>query len=121
MSGIVTGCTKSGEKFQLLVTNVHIPSSGIRKKNTISELMSSFKKFNIKFNKLLLLRDLNMDTLASIRLTLKMGTGFQKAKVSNSKGSRYNKGTVGRMIDHIYYAGLNSRPNWCTANRFLDL
>ncbi|OMJ16021.1 hypothetical protein AYI69_g7995 [Smittium culicis] len=62
-----------------------------------------------------------MDTSASIRLTLKMGAGFQQAKVSNSKGSRYNKGTVGRMIDHIYYAGLNSRPNWCTANRFLDL
>ncbi|OMJ15549.1 hypothetical protein AYI70_g7198, partial [Smittium culicis] len=29
MSGIVSGCTKSGEKFQLLVTNAHIPSSGI--------------------------------------------------------------------------------------------
>ncbi|OMJ22562.1 hypothetical protein AYI69_g5336, partial [Smittium culicis] len=25
------------------------------------------------------------------------------------------------MIDHIYYAGLNSRPNWCTVNRYMDL
>ncbi|OMJ15030.1 hypothetical protein AYI70_g7531 [Smittium culicis] len=62
-----------------------------------------------------------MDTPASKKFTLKLGTGFQHAKVSNSTGSRYNKSTVGRMIDHIYYAGLNSRPNWCTANRFLDL
>ncbi|OMJ12024.1 hypothetical protein AYI69_g9593, partial [Smittium culicis] len=87
MSGIVSGCTKSGEKFQLLVTNAHIPSSGIRKKNTISELVSSYKNFNKNFNKQLLLGDLNMDTPASIRLTLKLGTGFQQAKVSNSKGS----------------------------------
>ncbi|OMJ23718.1 hypothetical protein AYI69_g4884, partial [Smittium culicis] len=28
-----------------------------------------------------------MDTSASIRVTLKLGTGFQQAKVSNSKGS----------------------------------
>ncbi|OMJ15171.1 hypothetical protein AYI70_g7441 [Smittium culicis] len=62
-----------------------------------------------------------MDTPASIRLTAKLGAGLQQAQVSNSKGSRYNKTSVGRMIDHIYYAGLNSRPNWCTANRFLDL
>ncbi|OMJ09339.1 Transposon TX1 protein [Smittium culicis] len=62
-----------------------------------------------------------MDTSESIRLTLKMGTGLQQAKVSKSKGSRYNKGTVGRMIDNIYYSGLNSRPNWCRSNRFLDL
>ncbi|OMJ13543.1 hypothetical protein AYI69_g8966 [Smittium culicis] len=25
------------------------------------------------------------------------------------------------MIDHIYYAGLNSRPSWCTSNSYLDL
>ncbi|OMJ20070.1 hypothetical protein AYI70_g4343, partial [Smittium culicis] len=62
-----------------------------------------------------------MDSSASTKLTLKLGTGFQQAKVSNSVGSRYNKTTVGRMIDHIFYVGLNSRPNWCTANRFLDL
>ncbi|OMJ12972.1 hypothetical protein AYI69_g9191 [Smittium culicis] len=62
-----------------------------------------------------------MDTPASKKFTLKLGTGFQNAKVTNSTGSRYNKNTVGRMIDHIYYAGLNSRPNWCTVNRFLDL
>ncbi|OMJ10860.1 hypothetical protein AYI70_g10072 [Smittium culicis] len=85
MSGIVSGCTKSGEKFQLLVTNAHIPSSGIRKKNTISELVSSYKKFNKKFNKLLLLRDLNMDTLASIRLTLKMKLGSNKPKCQTQK------------------------------------
>ncbi|OMJ09816.1 hypothetical protein AYI70_g10711, partial [Smittium culicis] len=121
MSGIMPGCTKCGEKFQLLVANAHIPSSRIRKKNTIYELMSSFKNFNKKFNKQLLLGYLNMDTSASIRLILRLGTGFQQAKVSNSKGSRYNKGTVGRIIDHVYYAGLNSRPNWCTTNRFLDL
>ncbi|OMJ15842.1 Transposon TX1 protein, partial [Smittium culicis] len=65
--------------------------------------------------------DFNMDTPASIRLTAKLGAGLQLARVSNSKGSRYNKTSVGRMIDHVYYAGLNSRPNWCTANRFLDL
>ncbi|OMJ12034.1 hypothetical protein AYI70_g9351 [Smittium culicis] len=62
-----------------------------------------------------------MDTPASKKFTLKLGTGFQHAKVTNSTGSRYNKSTVGRMIDHIYYAGFSSRPNWCTANRYLDL
>ncbi|OMJ14623.1 Transposon TX1 uncharacterized [Smittium culicis] len=62
-----------------------------------------------------------MDTPASKKFALKLGTGLQHPKVSNSTGSRYNKNTVGRMIDHIYYAGLNSRPNWCTANIFLDL
>ncbi|OMJ15429.1 hypothetical protein AYI70_g7278 [Smittium culicis] len=62
-----------------------------------------------------------MDTPASIRLTAKLGAGLQQAKVTNSAGSRYNKATVGRMIDHIFYVGLNSRPNWCTANRFMDL
>ncbi|OMJ11865.1 RNA-directed DNA polymerase from mobile element jockey, partial [Smittium culicis] len=62
-----------------------------------------------------------MDTPASKKFVLKLGTGFQHAKVTNSTGSRYNKNTVSRMIDHIYCAGLNSRPNWCTANRYLDL
>ncbi|OMJ27368.1 hypothetical protein AYI69_g3194, partial [Smittium culicis] len=62
-----------------------------------------------------------MDPPASKKFALKLGTGFQHAKVTNSTGSRYNKNTVGRMIDHIYYAGLNSRPNWSTVNRYLDL
>ncbi|OMJ15994.1 hypothetical protein AYI70_g6889, partial [Smittium culicis] len=62
-----------------------------------------------------------MDSSASTKLTLKLGTGLQQAKVTNSVGSRYNKTTVGRMIDHIFYVGLNSRPNWCTASRFMDL
>ncbi|OMJ29256.1 hypothetical protein AYI69_g1251 [Smittium culicis] len=68
-----------------------------------------------------MLGDFNMETPASKKFALKLGTGFQHAKVDNSTGSRYIKNTVGRMIDHIYYAGLNSRPNWCTANRYLDL
>ncbi|OMJ08836.1 hypothetical protein AYI70_g11289, partial [Smittium culicis] len=38
-----------------------------------------------------------MDTPASKKFTLKLGTGFQHAKVSNSTGSRYNKSTVGRL------------------------
>ncbi|OMJ13249.1 hypothetical protein AYI69_g9066, partial [Smittium culicis] len=62
-----------------------------------------------------------MDTPASKKFAMKLGTGFQNAKVTNSTGSRYNKNTVSRMIDHIYCAGLSSRPNWCTANRYFDL
>ncbi|OMJ18791.1 hypothetical protein AYI69_g6876 [Smittium culicis] len=62
-----------------------------------------------------------MDTPSSKKFTLKLGTGFQNAKVTNSTGSRYNKNTVGRIIDHIYCAGLNNRPNWCTVNRYMDL
>ncbi|OMJ16070.1 Transposon TX1 uncharacterized [Smittium culicis] len=68
-----------------------------------------------------MLGDFNMETPASKKFALKLGTGFQHAKVDNSTGSRYIKNTVGQMIDHVYYAGLNSRPNWCTANRYLDL
>ncbi|OMJ17267.1 hypothetical protein AYI69_g7491 [Smittium culicis] len=69
----------------------------------------------------MLLGDFNMDTPAATKLTAKLGAGLQQAKVTNSAGSRYNKATVGRMIDHIFYVRLNSRSNWCTANRFLDL
>ncbi|OMJ22106.1 hypothetical protein AYI70_g3076 [Smittium culicis] len=53
-----------------------------------------------------------MDTPASKMFIMKLGTGFKHAKMSNSTGSRYNKNTVFQIIDHIYYAGLNSRPNW---------
>ncbi|OMJ26741.1 Transposon TX1 uncharacterized [Smittium culicis] len=62
-----------------------------------------------------------MDTPASKKFALKIGTGFQYAKDTISTGSRYNKNTMGRMIDHIYYAGLNRRPNWSTVNHYLDL
>ncbi|OMJ13361.1 hypothetical protein AYI70_g8545 [Smittium culicis] len=62
-----------------------------------------------------------MDTPASKKFTLKLGNCFQHAKVANSTGSRHSKNTVDRMIDRIYYAGISSRPNWCTTNRFLDL
>ncbi|OLY84691.1 hypothetical protein AYI68_g1135, partial [Smittium mucronatum] len=34
----------------MLVTNVHIPGSGIRKKRTKLELVENFKKFNLNWN-----------------------------------------------------------------------
>ncbi|OMJ14102.1 hypothetical protein AYI70_g8097 [Smittium culicis] len=69
----------------------------------------------------LLLGDFNMDTPTATKLTAKLGAGLQQAKGSNSADSRYNKATLKRIIDHIFYVGLNSRPNWCTENRFLYL
>ncbi|OMJ08944.1 hypothetical protein AYI70_g11218 [Smittium culicis] len=81
LSGIVSGRTKNGDKFTLLVTNVHFPNAGIRKKRAISELLDHYKKSNKKFKKHILLGDYNMDTQVSKKFTLKLGTGFQHAKV----------------------------------------
>ncbi|OMJ12086.1 hypothetical protein AYI69_g9568 [Smittium culicis] len=107
LSGIVSVHTTNGDKFELLVTNLHFPSEGIRKKRAISELLDNYKNFNKKFEKHILLGDYNMDTPTSKKFLIKLGTGFQHEKVTNSTGSRYNKNTVGRMIDHLYYAGLS--------------
>ncbi|OLY80053.1 hypothetical protein AYI68_g5860 [Smittium mucronatum] len=51
----------------------------------------------------------------------RLGLSHQKAKITNSPSSRYNKGEIGRMIDHIFYVGLSGRENWCTANKNLDI
>ncbi|OMJ13302.1 hypothetical protein AYI69_g9052, partial [Smittium culicis] len=52
----------------------------------------------------MLLGNFNMDIPASKKLALKLVTGVQHAKVTNSTGSR-----------------LNSHQNWCNVNRYLDL
>ncbi|OLY81623.1 hypothetical protein AYI68_g4269 [Smittium mucronatum] len=62
-----------------------------------------------------------MDVQAATKFTSKIGVGLELVKVSNSSGSRWNKDTVGRMIDHIFYAGFNCRPKSCLADRKLDL
>ncbi|OMJ29037.1 hypothetical protein AYI69_g1473 [Smittium culicis] len=90
----------------------HQKCAGIRKKLAISVLLEKYKNSNKKFSKHMLPGGYNMDTPATKNFSLKLGTGFQHAKVTNSTGSRYNKNTMGRMIDQIYYAWLNSRPSW---------
>ncbi|OMJ19545.1 hypothetical protein AYI70_g4666 [Smittium culicis] len=70
--------------------------------------------------KRILLGDYNMDISASKRFVSKLLTGFQLAKVTNSRGYRWNKSKLGRMIDHIYYARLKERVNWCKKNTKID-
>ncbi|OLY80464.1 hypothetical protein AYI68_g5434 [Smittium mucronatum] len=56
----------------------------------------------------------------------RVGLSHQKAEVTNSPGSRYNKGKIGRTIDHIFYAELSGKENWAAdqlinSNRFSPL
>ncbi|OLY82635.1 hypothetical protein AYI68_g3239 [Smittium mucronatum] len=62
-----------------------------------------------------------MDVLAASKFTSKLGVGFELAKVSNSSGLRSNQNAVGRMIDQIFYAGFNCRPNRVIADRKLNI
>ncbi|OMJ14963.1 hypothetical protein AYI69_g8366, partial [Smittium culicis] len=41
-----------------------------------------------------------MEIPTTTKLAAKLGARLQQAKVTYSAGSRYNKNTVGRMIDH---------------------
>ncbi|OLY79206.1 hypothetical protein AYI68_g6730, partial [Smittium mucronatum] len=50
-----------------------------------------------------------------------LGLAHQKAEVTNSPGSRYNKGKISRMINHIFYTGLSSKENWFAANKNLEI
>ncbi|OLY84014.1 hypothetical protein AYI68_g1832 [Smittium mucronatum] len=65
--------------------------------------------------------DLNMDVQAATKFTSKLGAWLELAKVTNSSGLRWNKDTVGRMIDHIFYSGFNCRLSSCLANCKIDL
>lgn len=119
MAGIINGTTVSGELFSSIIVNLHIPSSGIRKKKTVQEIYSYLK--NLRFNNLFICGDFNMDTYKSAQFLKKSGIDFSLAHVTNSLGSRWNKNIMGRMIDHIYYSSNFTRPTQCTANKYIDI
>ncbi|OLY81515.1 hypothetical protein AYI68_g4377, partial [Smittium mucronatum] len=62
-----------------------------------------------------------MDPPMASRFISRLGMRHQMAEVTNSSGSRYNNGEIGRMIDRIFYTGFNSRENWCTASKYIDI
>ncbi|OLY84721.1 hypothetical protein AYI68_g1113 [Smittium mucronatum] len=121
LAGTVSGTSSNGQKFTLLVTNAHIPNVGVRRKRAVGQLQAEFQKICKNFKSLILLGDLNMNVQASRKFTPKLGVGLELAKVSNSSGSRWNKNTFGRMIDHIFYTEFNCSPNSCISDRKLDI
>ncbi|OLY81816.1 hypothetical protein AYI68_g4074 [Smittium mucronatum] len=94
---------------------------GGQKKRTLDEIHRFLKnKSNTKYP-ILFSGDFNMDTSKSQQFLRKSGINFSHARVSNSLGSRWNKNIMGRMVDHIFYQGISSRPNQCTANKYIDI
>ncbi|OMJ10008.1 hypothetical protein AYI70_g10594, partial [Smittium culicis] len=121
LSGIIYGKKINGDKFEAIVTNVHIPSTGIRRLKASNEIFSLINKAKLKFKKNIILGDFNMDIKGANKFDQKLGASYSRAKVANSTGSRWNKNKIGRMIDHIFYAGFTSRENWCTASKKVDM
>ncbi|OLY78950.1 hypothetical protein AYI68_g6992, partial [Smittium mucronatum] len=121
MVGLVQGKTKRNENFRINVVNVHMPSWGIRKKRTMNEIQSFLKNRNGTKDAIIFAGDFNMDIVRSDQFLKKSGIDFEHSRVSNSSGSRWNKNDMGRMIDHIFYYRIGSRPNWCIANKYLNI
>ncbi|OMJ27742.1 LINE-1 reverse transcriptase-like protein [Smittium culicis] len=71
--------------------------------------------------KIVLIGDFNKDTNSTISMLNRIGIGLRRAAVNNSKGSRMNGSTMGRMIDHISYTGLAVNPNYAKVLRSVDL
>ncbi|OMJ15321.1 hypothetical protein AYI70_g7348 [Smittium culicis] len=117
LSGIIYGGKINGKKFESIVTNVHIPSTVIRRLKASNEIFSLINKAKLKFKKNIILDDFNMDIKGANKISQKLGASYSRAKVTNSTGSRWNKNKIGRMIDHIFYAGFTSRENWCTSSK----
>ncbi|OLY79708.1 LINE-1 reverse transcriptase-like protein [Smittium mucronatum] len=87
----------------------------------MEEIQNFLKKKVETKEKIIFAGDFNMDTIKSSQFLKKSGVNFDHARVSNSLGSRWNKNVMGRMIDHIFYCGIGSRPNQCTANKYIDI
>ncbi|OMJ09692.1 hypothetical protein AYI70_g10780, partial [Smittium culicis] len=94
--------------------NVHLPSNSTRRKKASDEIFNYMTRAKNKFTKNIICGDFNMDTNAAKKFILKTGAGLQRAKPTNSTGSRWHKGKTGRMIDHIFYSGTLGRECTCT-------
>ncbi|PVU87810.1 hypothetical protein BB561_006160 [Smittium simulii] len=99
MSAKKIGKTTDGNKFTVIIINLHFPSTGKRKKDAILTLNRHIQKItdNKKHQKIIVLGDFNMDK------------------------SKYNGMNMGRMIDHILYSGMGERLNYCKVSHTVDL
>ncbi|PVU97845.1 hypothetical protein BB561_000284 [Smittium simulii] len=104
-------------RLNIVLINVHIPSSGIRKKKALESLENHINKIKQLKNqpKILIVGDFNMDIVKSSPQITKLNANLTLESVLNSLGSRKNGVEIGRMIDHIFYSGFYSRPNICKA------
>ncbi|OMJ10114.1 LINE-1 retrotransposable element ORF2 protein, partial [Smittium culicis] len=123
MAAAVSGVHKNGEKLELFVINLHLPHKTNRRKLTILELTKYLRKLRSKKRKakIVVMGDFNKDTNSTISMLNRIGIGLRRAAVNNSKGSRMNGATMGRMIDHISYTGLAANPNYAKVLRSVDL
>ncbi|OMJ17200.1 Transposon TX1 uncharacterized, partial [Smittium culicis] len=85
--------------------------------------MKFLRKLRLKKRKakIMLIGDFNKDTESTIKMLNRIGIGLRRAVVTNSKGSRMNGATMGRMIDHIAYAGFSNNPNYAKILKSVDL
>ncbi|OMJ24705.1 RNA-directed DNA polymerase from mobile element jockey, partial [Smittium culicis] len=72
-------------------------------------------------DKIILAGDFNKNTDSTVALLNRIGVGLRRAMVTNSKGSRMNGATMGRMIDHISFSGLINNPNYAKVLKSVDL
>ncbi|OLY79182.1 hypothetical protein AYI68_g6757 [Smittium mucronatum] len=69
----------------------------------------------------MILEDFNMNVPCESNFIYRLGLSHQEAEVTNSPGFRYNKGKIGRMIDHVFYSGLSGRENCPLNDADMDL
>ncbi|PVU95553.1 hypothetical protein BB561_001761 [Smittium simulii] len=123
MSAKIIGKTTGGNKFTVIIINLHLPSAGIRKKDAILTLNRHVHKIteNKPHQKLMILGDFIVDTDQVKKFIRKYGPNLMQCQVENSSGSRYNGLSMGRMLDHILYKDMERRPNYCTVSHKVDL
>ncbi|PVU92374.1 hypothetical protein BB561_003865 [Smittium simulii] len=112
MATKVSGTLTSNNKIEMMVINVHIPSSSTKKKQVTEQIATFARNYKLKHpgHIILVMGDFNMKTDAAVKYTTKIGVGLQRAKTMNSPGSRVVNGKIGNMIDHIMYSGITHRP-----------
>ncbi|OMJ14538.1 LINE-1 retrotransposable element ORF2 protein, partial [Smittium culicis] len=123
MATKISGTHSSGEKLSLIVVNLHMPHQTMRRKLVILGLTKYLRKLRSKKKKtkILLVGDFNKDIKSTVSILNRIGIGLRRAVVSNSKGSRMNNATMGRMIDHVAYTGFSNNPNYAKVLKSVDL
>ncbi|OMJ23940.1 RNA-directed DNA polymerase from mobile element jockey, partial [Smittium culicis] len=123
MATKISGTHSSGEKLSLIVVNLHMPHQTMRRKLVIWGLTNYLRKLRSKKKKtkILLVGDFNKDIKSTVSMLNRIGIGLRRAVVSNSKGSRMNNATMGRMIDHVAYTGFANNPNYAKVLKSVDL
>ncbi|OLY78617.1 RNA-directed DNA polymerase from mobile element jockey [Smittium mucronatum] len=119
----LSGKYANGNRFELLAINAHIPANSTRKKSVVTQITGFCRKYKSKNQRtpIVFVGDFNLDIKNTVTYLNKIGIGLIRATVNNSSGTRINAGKIGRMIDHITYSGIKSRPIYTKVLRSVDL